>query len=368
MDFGVSEEESALVERMRALGAEAQRAAPSERFDVLARGGALGLPIAKDYGGEGQSFVASALAFEALGASLDDGGVLLAAGAHLFGVAMMIERVGTLAQKQLWLPKLARGETIATVAATEISSGSDIGRASSVATRTADGVRLAGDKRYVTMAERAGLYFTVARDGVDGKGLTALLVPRGKGVVVGPAWETAGLTNAGLAPVSFEDVQLSEDALLGRAGAGLAVFQIAMTFERALVLAFRLGAMQRQLEEAIKFARTRKLGGAPITQHQAVSHRLARMKQRLEIARLMTFKACWELDRGGRAQSEAALAKWTLADAALESALDAVRLRGGEAFLSSSGLLADLDDVIGGTIHSGTSDVLATIVATWLGV
>jgi alkylation response protein AidB-like acyl-CoA dehydrogenase len=92
------------------------------------------------------------------------------------------------------------------------------------------------------------------------------------------------------------------------------------------------------------------------------------MKRRLESARLLVYRAAWEIDRGGKAHAEAALAKWLVADAALESALDAVQLRGGEGFLSEAGLGGTVHDTLGGTIHSGTQDVCASIVSRWLGL
>ena len=177
-----------------------------------------------------------------------------------------------------------------------------------------------------------------------------------------------GLRNAGLAPVTFEGTVVGADALVGRAGAGLAAFQIAMTYERALILAFRLGAMDVDLREAIAFARTRRLGGTAIAKHQAVSHRVARMRLRLETARLMTYRAAWALDRGERGQLEAALAKWHVAEAATASALDALKLRGGAGFLEESGVMQTLDDTLGNGFHSGTEDVLPNIVAGWLGL
>jgi alkylation response protein AidB-like acyl-CoA dehydrogenase len=128
--------------------------------------------------------------------------------------------------------------------------------------------------------------------------------------------------------------------------------------------------MERGLEEAARFARNRALGGVSIGTHQAVAHRIARMKLRLETSRLLVYRAAWLLDQEARGQATlgAALAKWHLAESAAESALDALRLRGGEGFLEESGLPAEAMDAIGGTIHSGTGDVLASIVAKWLGI
>jgi len=369
MDFGFSDAQRELHTRMMALGERAEGAPAAERLRLLAEGGVLGLSIPREHGGGGLDLVTTAHAYEALGRTLGDGGVLLAAGAHLFGVAMMIAKVGTAQQKLRWLPGLATGEIVATVGATEEGSGSDIGAAQAIAQATPDGFRLSGKKRYVTAAGRAGLYFVVARNSLDGRGLTALLVPRGAGgISVGPALAMGGLRNAELAPVSFEETVVEAGGLLGRPGAGLAVFQIAMTYERALILAFRLGAMERELADSIAFVKARRLGDTPIAKHQAVAHRIARMKLRLDTARLMTYRAAWVLDRGERGQAEAALAKWHVAEAATASALDAIKLRGGAALLEESGLMQTLGDTIGGAMHSGTEDVLANIVAAWMGV
>src|SRR5262245_21531308 len=101
----------ALTERMQLLGARVAAAPPGERLAELARGGALGLALPAEVGGGGLDLVATALAYETLGAGVPDAGVLLAAGAHLFGVALTIRAAGTEAQKRLWLPRLASGET-----------------------------------------------------------------------------------------------------------------------------------------------------------------------------------------------------------------------------------------------------------------
>ncbi|MEJ7734622.1 MAG: acyl-CoA dehydrogenase family protein [Polyangiaceae bacterium] len=369
MDFGWSAAQEEHFARMRTLGAEVQAAAPDDRLGRLAAAGVLGLALSSDHGGSGLDLLTTAGAFEALGTTCADGGVLLAAGAHLFGAALTVQRVGTAEQRAAWLPRLARGEVLATVAATEEASGSDIAAALATATpRAGGGFSVDGRKRYVTSADRAGLFLVFARQPAPAAGLVALLVPAGPRVVAGPLWATAGLRGARLAPVELRDVEVGPEAVLGRAGAGMAVFQIAMAFERALVLAFRLGAMQRQLDAAVTFARQREAGGVPIARHQAVAHRVARMKLRLETARLVLYRAAWVLDRGQRGQAEAALAKWHVASEALESALDAVHLRGGAGYLSEGEEPGAIDDALGGTIHSGTADVLATIVARWLGV
>jgi L-prolyl-PCP dehydrogenase len=362
MDFGWSPEQSALHRRMREVGAEAQRADPADRLAILVRHGVLGLALSTNHGGGGHTLLDSAYAMEGLGASLDDAGLLLVAGAHLFGVAVCIERIGSDDQKATWLPRLSRGELVATVAATEHEAGSDV---AAVVTEVADDpTTVSGDKAWVTHAANAGLFLVLGR-AASRRGLSVALVPSGPRVQVGEPLETVGLRSAGLCPVRFD---AAPGDRLGKAGAGMAVFQTAMVLERALVLAFRLGAMERSLDEATGFVRHRSVGGKPIAQHQAVSHRLAKMKLRLETARLLLYRAAWTLDQGGRGHLEAALAKWHVAEAAVENAFDAMRLRGGAGYLERAGLGDTLDDALGGSLHSGTNDVLAGIVAGWLGV
>jgi alkylation response protein AidB-like acyl-CoA dehydrogenase len=368
MDFGWTAEQRELHARMRAVGIEADGAPQEQRMRILAASGALGLPLPKDAGGCALDLLTTAYAYEGLGATLRDGGLLLAAGAHLFGVALMLARVGTPEQRAAWLPKFASGEAMATIGATEEDAGSDVASVSTLVESAGAGLKITGRKCYVTYADRAAVYFVLARD-VDTQGVTGLLVPRDRpGVSVGAPLATAGLASARLAPVELSGVEVGVDAVVGRRGAGRTIFQIAMTFERALILAFRLGAMETALGEAVRFARTREIGGGPIGRHQAVSHRIAHMKLRLETSRLLVYRAAWLLDRGERAQAEAALAKWHLADSALASALDACQLRGGAGFLEPSGLPGAIDDALGATAHSGTQDVLATVVARWLGL
>jgi len=293
-----------------------------------------------------------------LGASGVDAGLLLAAGAHLFGVAMTIQRAGSDAQKARWLPDLAQGHCIATVAATEREAGSDVAAVKAEIAPRGNRWLATGDKHYVTWGDRAGLFLFLGRD-PQGRGLTTALVDNG--ATPGALHPTGGLRGARLCPVRF-DSELDEDGVLGKPGAGMSLFQIAMTYERALVLAFRLGAMSRALDQGVAFVRKRG-----ISKHQAVSHRLARMRLRLETSRLLVYRAAWLLDDGDRAHADAALAKWHVAESALQSALDATSLRAGAAYVDER-FSSDLQDCIGGTIHSGTSDVLANIVAGWLGL
>ena len=175
MDFGWTPAQDALHQRMRQVGAEAALAPPADRLPLLAEHGALGLAIPKAHGGGGHPLLDCAYAYEALGASLPDGGVLLAAGAHLFGVAACLARVGTDDQRARWLPRLATGELLATIAATETDAGSDVAAVTTEITDHEDGVLVTGDKAWVTSAATAGLFLVVGRTATQ-RGLSVCLL------------------------------------------------------------------------------------------------------------------------------------------------------------------------------------------------
>ncbi|HUE84741.1 MAG TPA: acyl-CoA dehydrogenase family protein [Vicinamibacterales bacterium] len=138
--------------------------------------------------------------------------------------------------------------------------------------------------------------------------------------------------------------------------------------ERCCILASQLGAMERQLQRAIDYARSRHQFGHPIGRFQSVSNRVADMKLRIETARLLLYKVAWLVERGQPAMMEAALLKLYLSEAFVESGMDAVRIHGGIGYLSGPGVERDLRDAIGGVIYAGTSDIQRNIVARLLGL
>ncbi|MGI9499515.1 MAG: acyl-CoA dehydrogenase family protein [Geminicoccaceae bacterium] len=155
-------------------------------------------------------------------------------------------------------------------------------------------------------------------------------------------------------------------ALLGREGAGLAIFQSMMEWERSFILASHVGSMHRQLDDCVAFARKRIVFDKPIDSYQSVSHRLANMKLRLETSQLLLYKAAWLKSTGQSCADEAALANLHLSEAFVESSLDAIRIHGGRGYLSETGIERDLRDAVGGIIYSGTSDIQREVISQLL--
>ncbi|MFQ5466784.1 MAG: acyl-CoA dehydrogenase family protein, partial [Kiloniellaceae bacterium] len=141
-----------------------------------------------------------------------------------------------------------------------------------------------------------------------------------------------------------------------------------LEWERCCILATQLGAMQRQLEDCIAFARKRQRFGQPIGKFQAVSHRLVEMRLRLETSRLLLYQVSWLKQTGQSAMLEASLLKLHLSECFTASSLDAIRIHGGQGYMTESEVERDLRDAVGGLLYAGTSDIQRNIVAGLLGL
>ena len=256
-------------------------------------------------------------------------------------------------------------------ALTEVESGSDAFNLSMRAEKDGDDYVLNGVKRYISLGPLADTILVFATvDPAKGRwGVTAFLVEAARaGVERGPMQHKMGLRTVPFGDITFENCVVPASNRLGPEGAGVSISNHSLEIERCCILASQLGAMERQLEGAVEYARERRQFGQPIGKFQAVSHRAADMKLRLETARLLLYKVAWLKTRNQPAMMEAALLKLHLSEAFVASGLDAIRIHGGAGYLSEGGVERDLRDAIGGVIYAGTSDIQRNIVARLLGL
>jgi alkylation response protein AidB-like acyl-CoA dehydrogenase len=341
------------------------------KWEKCARFGIQGLPIAEEYGGAGVDILSTMLAMEGLGYGCRDNGLVFALNAQLWSVQLPIVTFGTEIQKQTYLPRLCNGELIGAHGMTEPDSGSDAYKLRTLAKREKNGYVLNGTKTFVTNAPVADLAVVFATlDPTQGLGgITAFLVENGTpGFSVGRDIEKMGLRTAPMSEVILQDCYIPEQNRLGPEGAGASIFNSSMEWERSCILASHVGAMQRQLETCIKYARERRQFGRPIGNFQSVSNRIADMQVRLETARLILSKVAWLKKTGKPAVMEAAIAKLYLSEAFVASSMDAVRIHGGYGYTTEFEIERDLRDAVGGTLYSGTSDIQRMIIARWLGL
>lgn len=328
--------------------------------------GLHGLPFPVDYGGGGESLMTTVHVMEGIGFGCRDNGLIFSINAQMWAVQHPILTFGSEAQKRRYLPGLCDGSLIGAHGMTEPASGSD---AFALATRYVErdrGYILNGTKTFVTNAPNADLaiVFATSDPKLGRWGISAFIVERDTpGFSTGADMEKMGLRTAPMGELVFEDCFLPAENMLGPVGAGAAIFDDSMELERTAILASNLGAMQRQLDDCVAYARERKQFGKAIGSFQSVSNRIAEMDMRLDASRLLLYKAAWLKSQGRAAARESAIAKLFVSEAFVRSSQDAIRIHGGYGYASESEIERDLRDAIGGTVYSGTSDLQRVIIA-----
>jgi alkylation response protein AidB-like acyl-CoA dehydrogenase len=342
-----------------------------ENWQKCAQFGIQGLPFPEEYGGANADILTTMLTMEGLGYGCRDNGLVFALNAQMWSIQSPILYFGTEEQRQKYLPDLCSGEIVGAHGMSEPDSGSDAFSLRTRAERTDDGYVLNGTKMFVTNAPIADLAIVFATvDPNKGMwGITAFLVEsETPGFSISRAIPKMGLRTAPMAELILDDCYLPEENLLGTEGAGAKIFNSSMEWERSCILASHLGAMERQLEACIRYARERHQFEQPIGDFQSVANRIVDMKVRLETARLVLYKVAWLKNTGKPATMEAALAKLYLSECFVQSSMDAIRTHGGYGYMTEFETERDLRDAIGGTIYSGTSDIQRTIIARLLGL
>jgi alkylation response protein AidB-like acyl-CoA dehydrogenase len=343
---------------------------PAE-WKLCASLGILGLSVPKRYGGEGHGFLATARAAEAFGRGAPDMGLVFAALAHLFACAMPIAEHGDEAMRREILPRLSSGEWIGANAITEEGAGSDATRLATRAERAGQAYVLTGEKCFVSNGPAADVFVVYAASQPDlgYLGVSAFVVERGTpGLVVGEPFAKLGLDRCPAGTVRLDRCVVPANRRLGREGQGAAIFQAAMRWERTCLFAAYAGRIERLAALCAEHARTRTQFGRPIGANQAISHRVARMRVRLEAARLLLWRACWLLERNEPATAAVAMAKLAVSEAAAESAMDAVRIFGGDGIRRDRGIERELRDAVPSLVFSGTSEMQLELIVRELGL
>lgn len=334
--------------------------------------GLQGLPVPESLGGMGLDPVSTVVALEALGYGSRDSGLNFSICAHLLACVVPIWKHGSPEQQQKYLPDLCRGRLIAVNAMTEPGSGSDAFAMTTKAVAVGDQFRINGTKTFNSNAPVADIALVYALTDPDKGymgGVTAFLVEaHTRGYVRGQRFDKMGLRTSQIGELVLDDVLVPREAVVGEIGGGSSAFTESMDWERACLAACHVGTMQRLLETSLEYARTRKQFGQPIGKNQAVSHKLADMRVRLEASRLMTYRAALALQSRRTGSLEASMTKLFVSESLLQTALDAVQILGGNGFMTEYEVERALRDAVGGKIYSGTSEMQRNIIARWLGL
>jgi alkylation response protein AidB-like acyl-CoA dehydrogenase len=382
MDFAYTDEQKLLRDNIRKFAQQELNQGIIERdrnqsfshdlWRKCAAIGIQGLPVPEEYGGSGVDSLSCAIALEALGYGCRDGGLVFSLCAHLLACVVPVWLHGNDAQKRRYLPGLTDGTLIGTHAITEPGSGSDSFSMRTRAERVDNGWLINGSKTFISNGPVGDLAIVFAmtdtKKGFHG-GVTAFLVDKATpGFSAGHKSEKMGLRTSPVGELVFEDMHVLDDTVLGSVGGGSALFATAMDWERILLVASHVGAIERLLETSIAYARTRSQFGQAIGKFQAVSHKIADMKVQLEAARLLTYRSAWRLGNLRNASLDACITKLFVSESLVKAAFDTVQIHGGYGFMIEYEVERALRDAIGSTIYSGTSEIQRNNIARWLGL
>ena len=338
-----------------------------ERFLSCANKGLLGHAIDTRFGGLGDSFTDLSDAHTQLGERCQDPGLLLALNAHLWGAVFPLLKFGGDQQKETLLPRLLDGSLIGGHAITEPQAGSDVMGMKTVFQRSSDGFVLNGLKRYITNTPLAGMLIVYAKqDNATGPISAFIVEAADEGASFRDKPTVKGCATATMGDVVLDDCLIPETRLLGKPGAGGTMIQLALELERAFIFAGVTGIMQWQLEQTRNFVRSRSSGMGRLSDLQAISHKIAEMKLRLETSRLWIQRCATLCDKGKRITLESAQTKLFASEAFLQNSLDASPVMGASGL--ENGMSSLVLDAMAGRLLSGSSEIQKNIIASMLGL
>jgi butyryl-CoA dehydrogenase len=376
MDFSLSPEHDAYLERVRAFALErvAPAAAKIDETATFPRAliteaaalGLMGVTIPRDAGGAGRDYVTYAMAVEAVSQASATVAVILTVNNSL--VVEPLAEFGTDAQKARWLTPLASGQAIGAFALSEANAGSDAANQQATARAVDGGYVIRGTKVWVANGEAAdvAIVFASTEPAARARGISAFLVPLNTPGITRKASDSLGVRGLGCTDIEFKDVRVDSSAMLGEIGRGFRLAMRALEGGRVAIAAQALGVGQAALEEALAYARRREVFGQSIGDFQAVQFQLADLATELDAARMLTWRAADSHDRKPRAVIEAAMAKLQASEAAHRAADRAMQILASEGYRRGSRIERLFRDVRAAEIYQGTSEVQRMIIAEHL--
>lgn len=354
---------------------DTERRLPIEIINKMGDMGLFGLPLPKDHGGQGRDYLALCVAVEQLARVDQSIAVTLEAGLGLG--AMPIFHYGTDEQRAAWLPDLAAGRALAAFGLTEADAGSDAGGTKTTAELVDGEWVINGTKEFITnsgtpitsvVTVTAVTGTKVGRDGKEKPELTTIIVPTDTpGFKALPQYDKVGWHTSDTHPLVFDNVRVPEANILGERGKGFSNFLKILDEGRVAFAALCVGAAQGCLEQAIERAKTRVVFGRPLGDNQDVAFKIARMQARVHAARAVMHDAARRIDQGLPFTQQASLAKLIGSEAAVDNALDATQIWGGNGFLNKNVVARHYRDARILTLGEGSTEVQLAIIARALG-
>jgi alkylation response protein AidB-like acyl-CoA dehydrogenase len=337
---------------------------PRELVPKLAALGLLGIQFPEEYGGAGMTPLDYCICIEEI--ARVDPAVALSLAAHNGLCSSHIALFGDEAQKRTYLVPLARGEKVGAWGLTESTSGSDAAGMRTTAARAGACWVLNGSKTFTTHGRVCDIMVVMAvTDRAAGtKGISAFIVEKGTpGFGPGKKEDKLGMRASDTSEVLFDNVKIPADQLLGGEGQGFVNTMQVLDAGRIGIAALAVGLAQGAYEAALSYARERKAFGRTIAQFQAIQWKLADAATKIEAARLLTYRAAYLKQRGGRTTLESSMAKLYASEIAVKVADDCVQIHGGYGFVKDYPAEKYFRDVKLTTIGEGTSEIQRLVIA-----
>ncbi len=374
MDFSLNKQEQLFLQMVREFAAnevkplaadiDEQERFPMETVEKMKKIGFFGIPVPKQYGGQGGTNQIYTMAVEELSRACATTGVIVSAHTSLC-VAPILEN-GTEEQKMKYLPKLASGEWLGAFGLTEPNAGTDAAMQQTTAVLDGDEWVLNGNKIFITNAGYAHVYviFAMTDKSLGTKGISAFIVEKDTpGFTFGKKEKKMGIRGSATCELIFENCRISKGNLLGKEGKGFPIAMKTLDGGRIGIASQALGIAQGAMDETIRYTKERKQFGKSIAAFQNTQFQMAELETKVQAARLLVRSAAYKKDNGIPYSADAAMAKLFAAQTAMEVTTKAVQFHGGYGYTREYPVERMMRDAKITEIYEGTSEVQRMVIA-----
>jgi butyryl-CoA dehydrogenase len=377
MDFELSERQRLFQEMVRdfaekevaprAPAVDEEARFPAETVKMMGELGLMGIGIPEEYGGAGADTVCYVIAVEEISRACASTGVIMSINNSL--VCDPIHKFGGEEQKRRFLIPLARGEKLGCFCLSEPDAGSDAGSLRMTATSEGDHFLLKGVKNFITNGQEADIAIVFARMDLQPtpKGVCAFLVEKGTpGFRVVKVESKLGIRGTSCCQLLFDHCQIPRENLLGGIEEGFKIAMVSIDGGRIGIAAQAVGIARAALEDSLHYAKGRVQFGQPIASFQAIQFMLADMATKIDVARLLTYRAACLRDQGAPYTKEASMAKLCASEVAMWATAKAIQIHGGYGYITGYPVQRYFRDAKVTEIYEGTSEIQRLVIARHL--
>ncbi|MEZ4810782.1 MAG: acyl-CoA dehydrogenase [Allomuricauda sp.] len=374
MDFNLTEEQSMIQQAARdfaqnellpgVIERDETQKFPAELIRKMGDLGFLGMMVDEKYGGSGLDTLSYVLVMEELSKIDASASVMVSVNNSL--VCWGLETFGTEAQKEKYLTRLATGEVIGAFCLSEPEAGSDATSQKTTAIDKGDHYILNGTKNWITNGGTAEVFLVIAQTHVEKghKGINALIVEKGmEGFEIGPKENKLGIRGSDTHSLLFNDVKVPKENRIKEDGFGFKFAMKTLAGGRIGIAAQALGIAAGAYELALKYSKERKAFGTEIANHQAIAFKLADMHTKIQAARHLVYQAACDKDMGNDYTLSGAMAKLYASEVAMETAVEAVQIHGGNGYVKDYHVERLMRDAKITQIYEGTSEIQKIVIS-----